>query len=151
MAKQIRIDGEGDGAWVMRRAGGSFNPATDHVLLNLRDGERLGGFVLCGYLGASLTVHMAGDDPRWCSRDLLWMLCHYAFVQLGCRKLIAPVCSRNHNALAQDLRGGFRLEAVIRDAYPDGDLMLLTMTRDSCRWLRVIPQSYRPGSDGSVA
>ena len=126
----------------MDQVEGVFTPGWDHSLMSVRDGRRLGGFALCHYLGASMTVHMAGDDPRWCSRDLLWMVMHYAFVQLGCRKLVAPVRSTNHPALAQDLRAGFRVEATIRDAYPDAHMLLLTMTKDTCPWLRLRPSGY---------
>ena len=141
--RRIRVNGEGDGAWVMDQVDGTFLPGSDQSLMATRDHARLGGFVLSAYLGASMTVHMAGTDPRWCSRDLLWMVFHYAFVQLGLRKLIAPVASTNHVALAQDLRAGFRLEATLRDATPDGHLLLLTMTREDCRWLRIKPSRYK--------
>ena len=66
-------------------------------------------------------------------------------MQLGLRKLIAPVASTNHIALAQDLRAGFRLEAMLRDAAPDGHLLLLTMAREDCRWLRIKPSRYKDG------
>lgn len=130
----------------MHQVSGFFTPGFDHAFVSYRDGARAGGFALCGYLGAAMSVHMAGRDPRWCSRDLLWMVFDYAFNQLGLRKLVAPVASTNTIALEQDLRAGFRLEARIRDAYPDGDLLLLTMTRENCRWLNIRPQSYKSGT-----
>ena len=153
--RTIRIDGRDeagtlDGAWIMAMAGGVFSEGWDHALTNVdAGGRRLGGFALCHYLGASMTVHMAGADPRWCSRDLLWMTFHYAFVQLALTKLIAPVPSTNHPALAQDLRAGWQMEAVIRDATPDGHLMLLTMTRDTCPWLKLRPKGYKAGGPPS--
>lgn len=159
--RSIRIDGhdaatgEPDGTWVMNQVGGVFTHGWDHALLNVDgQGARLGGFALCHYLGASMTVHMAGVDARWCSRDLLWMVFHYAFVQLGLRKLIAPVHSTNHIAMAQDLRAGWTVEAVLRDATPDGHLVLLTMTRDTCPWLKLRPKGYKasePAQTGGFA
>lgn len=148
--RSIRIDGrdeatgELDGAWVMAQVGGAFTEGWDHSFVTVdTEGRRFGGFVLAQYLGASMAVHMAGIDPRWCSRDLLWMVFHYAFVQLGCTKLIAPVRSTNHVAMAQDLRAGFVIEAVVRDAFPDGHMVLLTMTRDTCPWLQLNPKAYK--------
>ena len=149
MARSIRIEYPGDGAWIMDRAEGVFTPEFDHVFMSVRDGARLGGFALCGFLGGSITVHMAGDDPRWCSRDLMWMVFHYAFVQLGVRKVLALVRSNNHIALAQDLRAGFAVEAMIQDAYPDAHMMVLSMSRDTCRWLRITPSAYAPVGAGS--
>jgi hypothetical protein len=144
--KYIRIDEPGAGEWIMRRCGGVFAPERDRTIANYDGSEILGGFVLSGYLGAAISVHTAGDAPGWCSRDLLWMVFHYAFVQLGCRKVIAPVAADNHHALALDMRAGFRLETVITDVYPNGvDLMVLSMTPDHCRWLNIKPTGYQPG------
>ncbi len=146
MSRAISINAPGAGDWIMERCEGVFRPGMDHSLSNHRDGQILGGFVLSGYLGASIAVHTAGAVRDWCSRDLMWMVFHYAFRQLKCSKMIAPVASDNHHALLLDLRAGFHLEAVIKDALAPGrHLMLLTMGLEDCRWLRIIPQSYLPG------
>jgi len=142
----IQINAEGAGDWVMKRAGGFFTPGYDQsITRHYSSGTIRGGFVLNAYTGACFAVHNAGIDPRWCSRDLLWMVFHYAFEQIKCHKLVAPINSTNHKAMDMALRAGWELEAVIRDATPVGHLMLLTMTRDKCPWLRLIPQSYLPG------
>lgn len=142
----IRINEPGAGAWIMKRVQGSFMEGVDSsISTHDEDGSIRGGFVFCGYLGASMTCHMAGNDEKWCSKDLLWMAFHYAFKQLNVRKLIAPVASNNYHALAIDLRGGWQLETIIKDAYPDAHMFILTMTRDTCPWLGIIPQQYFPG------
>ena len=144
--RDIRINEPGAGAWIMKRVEGHFLEGVDSSISTHDDeGKIRGGFAFCDYLGASMTVHMAGNDEKWCSKDLLWMAFHYAFVQLNVRKLIAPVASNNYHALAIDLRGGWQLETVIEDAYPDAHMMVLTMTRDTCPWLGIIPQQYFPG------
>lgn len=144
--REIRIDAPGAGEWIMRQSEGAFHPGVDHSFSTHRNGDLLGGFVTIGALGRSITIHDAGQSRDWCTRDLLWMVFHYAFCQLGCTKVIAPVASDNHRALALNLRAGFRLEAVIRDAVaPQRHLMLLTMGVAECRWLGIIPQSYFPG------
>lgn len=144
--KEIRIDEPGAGEWIMTRAEGFFTPECDHSIANYRSGKIVGGFALTGFLGASATVHMAGDDPRWCSRDLMWMVFHYAFVQLRVRKVLALVRSDNYPALAEDLRAGFMPETIVSDVYPNAHMMILSMTRDRCKWLRVTPRQYRPGN-----
>jgi hypothetical protein len=145
VVKAIRINHPGDGAWIMGMVQGAYTPETDNSFMNHRDGRPVGGFAMCAYLGASVTVHMAGIETGWCSRDLMWIVFDFAFNQLGVRKVIAPVDSTNHIALAQDLRAGFELEATIRDATPDGHLMLLTMTKDRCKWLKHRSKLWRPG------
>lgn len=146
--REIKINAPGAGKWIMDRVEGAFMEGRDSsITTHNEDGMIRGGFAFCDYLGASMTVHMAGGDEKWCSKDLLWMAFHYVFVQLGCRKIIAPVASNNYHALSIDLRGGWKLEGIIRDAYPDAHMMLLTMTRDTCPWLGIIPQQHFPGPD----
>lgn len=142
----ILIDHPGDGEWIMAQSGGSFRPNFDHSLATHRGGELIGGFVVSSYMGNMVAAHMAGKDARWCSPDLMWMLFNYCFAQLKVQSVVAPVASDNHKAMDLNLRAGFQLEAVIRDAIAPGiHLMLLVMRLQNCRWLRILPKSYEPG------
>jgi len=141
MTRDIRIDAPGAGEWVMQRVEGYFTPGLDHSFTRYRDEQIMGGIVLCQYLGNSMTAHMAGEDKYWCSRELLWMVFHYGFEQVGCTKMLGPVRSDNYRALEMDMRGGWELEAVIRDVYEPGvHMMVLSMTKDSCPWLKYQPR-----------
>lgn len=142
----IRINEPGAGKWIMDRCGGVFRPELDQSIASFRDGKIMGGFVLCQYLGNSICVHDAAENKRWCSRELMWMLFHYIFRQLKCHKAYAPTPSDNYHALELNLRAGWRLETVMRDAIASGrHLMLLAMEAGTCPWLLLIPQSYFPG------
>jgi hypothetical protein len=144
----IRIDAPGAGQWVMDRAGGVFMPVYDHSFTrhDRRDGSIRGGFVLCQYLGASMAVHCAGDDKHWCNRELLWVVFYYAFVQLNCIKLFAPLRSDDDRKMAMWLRAGWALETVLTDAYALGvHMMVLTMVKDACPWLNYQPKEWRVG------
>jgi hypothetical protein len=144
-AADIRINFPGDADWVMARVHGVSGPS-DQSLMRHREGVPVGGVVLCQFLGASLTCHMAGE-AGWLSRTLLWMMFDYAFVQLGVRKVIALVRSNNYAALTQDLRAGFRVEAIVRDVFPDAHMLILTMEKATCPWLNVKPQGWKSGHD----
>ncbi len=141
----ILVDNPGDGDWIMRHVGGVFNTLTDHSLALHRDGSIQGGVVYTGYLGASIMIHMAGNETNWANRDFLWMVFDYAFVQLGCRKLVGLVPSHNSRAISVDMRLGFRLEGRLTDMMPDPDedLLILTMHKRDCKWLRITPRHYR--------
>lgn len=142
--RQILIDAPGAGDWVMERARGCFNLRADHSFTTHRDGQILGGIVLADYLGNSWSTHMAGEDPHWCSRELLWLVFDYAFNQCGCHKMVTGVRSDNHKALSVDLRGGWKLETAITDLFAPGvHMMVLTMTRDTCRWLDYQPRQFQ--------
>ena len=141
---RIRINHPGDGEWVMLRVGGVFNDKTDHVVAMHREGRTCGGVVFTGYMGGAITLHMAGDESNWATRDFLWMVYHYGFVQLGCRKLLGLVASDNARAISIDLRMGFQIEARIKDIFPNGaDLLILSITKGQAKWLRWKPRYYR--------
>lgn len=143
----IKINAPGAGQWVMDRAGGVFMPGHDNVFSRHReDGAIRGGFVLAHYLGASMTVHCAGDDKHWCNRDLLWLIFHYAFVQLGCIKMLCVPRSDDHRKLTMWLRAGWQLETVVKDVFAPGvHMMVLFMTKDTCPWLNYQPREWCAG------
>lgn len=145
MTIDTRIDEPGAGEWIMERAQGYFRPGTDHSFTSHDGDQVLGGIALVGYLGASFTAHMAGDDPRWFSRELAWLTFHYAFVQLECRKLLIPVRSDNYKSLSFCLRAGTRIEAVFEDVFPDAHMFVLSMTKDTCPWLDYTPRHWAVG------
>jgi L-amino acid N-acyltransferase YncA len=144
-APQILINHVDDGVWVMQRVGGVFNHITDQCIALHRDGHIRGGVVYTGFLGASIMLHMAGSEDNWATRDFLWMVFDYAFNQLGVRKLIGLVASRNTRAISVDLRLGFRLEGRLTEMLPDSDedLLILTMLKRDCKWLNLVPKHYR--------
>lgn len=140
----IRIDAPGAGDWIMQHVDGAFRDGFDHAFSSHEGDRILGGIALVDYLGSCMSMHMASDSPRWFSRDLAWLAFHYAFVQLKCTKLLAPVRSDNYNVLSINLRAGWNLETVIRNAYePDVHLMVLSMTIDTCPWLDYTPRDWR--------
>ena len=68
--------------------------------------------------------------PEW-----LAAIFDYPYNVCDVDKIIAPVASTNAKALKLVRNMGFTEEARIADASPDGDLVLMTMTRDQCRFL----------------
>jgi L-amino acid N-acyltransferase YncA len=142
---QILINHVDDGIWVMQRVGGLFNHITDQCIALHRDGRIRGGVVYTGFLHASIMLHMAGSEDNWATRDFLWMVFDYAFNQLGVRKLVGLVPSNNTRAISVDLRLGFRLEGRLTEMLtdPHEDLLILTMLKRDCKWLKVTPRYYR--------
>lgn len=139
----IKINAPGAGDWIMKRVQGVFTPVYDNSFSVHRDGEIIGGFAVCTYLGNSATVHTAGEGVNWCPRDLLWLVFDYTFNQLNVGKLIAPVRSDNYKALSIDLRAGWHLETMISDLYAEGvHGFILSMTRDTCPWLKLKPRAW---------
>lgn len=131
------------GETIASHAGTSFNPAVDCCIANVRNDVMTGGTIYNNYTGVSITMHVAGFGASWASKDMLWVAFHYPFIQLGCSKVFAQIPEDNWKALEFDLKLGFKEEARIKDVFPSGDLILLAMYREDCRWLKIKPQSLK--------
>ena len=131
------------GGAIADAAGVPFNPQVDRVIARVRGGELLGGVIFNGYTGASIGLHMAGFDPHWVNRDLLWVVFNYSFVQLGCKVVFGQVPETNVKALEADKRLGFKEVTRVEDVFPDGALIVLAMRREDCRWLNIKPRHLK--------
>lgn len=124
------------GPWVCQRTGGAWFPGGRVTIGNARDdGTLLAGAIYDNcYPGASCAVHLAAE-PGGITREFLWYGFWYPFRELKVRKLIGMVSSANTKAVKLNLHFGYIIEGVITCACPDGDLVLMTMTPEQCRFL----------------
>jgi len=134
------VVGEDDrvGPWVCARVGGYPWVKGEATTVGLEhNGELVAGVTYDRWNGVSLMMHVASDgSKRWLNRRFLWFCFHYPFDQLGAKKVIGTVEATNHAALAFDKHLGFIEEGRLKDACPGGDLILLTMTPEQCRYIR---------------
>ena len=86
--------------------------------------------------GGSIRIHVAVDDSKYVTRRAISEIFEYPFYQLGVKKVIGIVDSANAAALTFDMRLGFKIEAIVKEAYDMGDMYILSMTREQCHWLR---------------
>jgi hypothetical protein len=94
---------------------------------------------LVGYdqwTGSSCTMHVAVDRPALLTRKFIEAAFAFPFVTVGCDVVIGIVPSVNLKALEFDKRLGFVEHCRIKDAYPDGDMVLLSLRKEDCKWLR---------------
>jgi RimJ/RimL family protein N-acetyltransferase len=146
MLHGIRFNEPADGVAIARTAGTTFNALVDRCISRVTpDGNLLGGVVYTGYTGpgGSISVHVSGYDPRWINRNLSWVCADYPFNQLGVRKIIGQIPSWNDQSLRFATNLGFLPECVIKDMYPDGDCIVLSMYREHCRFLLLTPRRVR--------
>jgi RimJ/RimL family protein N-acetyltransferase len=136
------------GPKIARAAGTYFNPECDIAISRVENDQLLGGVIFTNYTGASIGIHVAGFHPRWLSRDMLWVIFNYSFIQLNCKTVFGQVPVTNSKALEFDKKIGFNEVARIADVFPDGDLILLRMRREDCRWLKLTPQHLKDLSSG---
>lgn len=123
------------GRWVCERVGGDFGENLDAAIGLMRDdGTLAAGVVFDNYLGRSICAHIAIEGAM--NREFLRSIFAYPFKQLGVLKIIGPVDSTNTAAREFDEHLGFVAEATIADGGRVGDLILYTMTRQQCRFLK---------------
>lgn len=103
-----------------------------------RDGELVAGVVYEGYNGKNIWMHVAAvPGARWMSRDYLHAVFAYPFLVCGVDRVSGYVNESNTQAKRFDEHLGFEQEARLRGAAPDGgDVIVYTMWRDQCRFLR---------------
>lgn len=123
--------------WVAERAGCSAHAWAGYVGIGVeQDGDLLAGVVLESFTGSNANIHVAGVGRHWLNRALLFTVFDYAFNQLGLRRLTGYVQVNNIDALRFDTHLGFAQEAVIHDGTPSGDVIVLAMYSETCRYLR---------------
>jgi len=142
----IRFNEVSDGHRIAKLSGVAFNPLVDQCIarFNRDDGGLMGGVVYKDWtgVGGSIAMHVAGIRPRWVNRAMLWVCFDYPFNQLQVKKVFGAVPSYNKVAYEFDKHLGFQDEATIQGVYPDGYLMLLSMTREQCRFLDMPPRTF---------
>jgi hypothetical protein len=122
------------GTWVARQVNGIFTPENSTCIGLLdEDGNVVAGVWYEAYTKTSIITHIAVEGKM--SKKFLSVIFDYPFVQLGVEKLIGPTNSNNENAMRFIQKLGFVEEARIKDAFPDGDMVLFTMIKSKCRFL----------------
>ena len=108
------------------------------MLFRSSDGELLAGVLYEDYNGANLLTHIAATTSgHWMTREYLWFIFYYPFVQLNCKRITSIVASSNQKSARFVEHLGFKLEATLKDAHPGGDLLVYVMHKIDCRWLNL--------------
>ncbi len=102
-----------------------------------RDGKLVAGVVYDGFNGQNVWMHVAAEPgAHWMTRDYLRYCFHYPFNEMGVKRVSAYANASNEKANRLDEHIGFKPEARLRGAAPDGgDVILYVMRREDCRFL----------------
>jgi RimJ/RimL family protein N-acetyltransferase len=132
----VIVTGEHVCEWVAPRTGGQYYKGSGSGIGLEKDGELIAGVLFDNYTGRSVQMHVAAiPGRRWMTKEYLRVCFDYPFRQLGVCKIIGIVDSTNEDALRFDRHLGFVEEAIIKDAGKHGDLHILSMTRQQCRFI----------------
>lgn len=123
-------------AWISGVLGIKFDEHTTCIGQEI-DGEVKAVIAYTNFQEKSCCMHVAAIQNNWISKDLLWAAFDYPFNILKVNVILATVASTNEEALKLDRHLGFIDKAYIEDAHTDGDLVILAMRRENCRWLDI--------------
>ena len=124
------------GAWVAQQVGQTADWGGAYAMGVEMNGEIVAGVVFNNYNGANATAHIAIAKPCKAARELIKHAFRYAFVHCGLQRLTGMVPASEPKTAAFDLHLGFEEEFVMKRAAPDGgDMLVLVMWPDKCRWL----------------
>ena len=100
-----------------------------------------------GFTGRACFMHSAIDDSVAVDRTFVRAVFDYPFNECNVQTIIALVSSENTRALKLDKHVGFKEVSRLPGAGMDGhDLVILTMNRNECRWLKHGKEKYSPGA-----
>jgi len=120
------------GHWMHAQGSAPYREGVTCIGLE-RDGQLVAGAMFEHYNGSSICAHIAVTGRF--TREWLWFICHYPFVQLGCKVVIGLVPSQNTKARLFDENFGFKYRTTIPHGDPSGDLCIYTLEPQDCRFL----------------
>lgn len=126
------INGDHVGKWVAERIRGTFHSGSVSIGLE-RHGVIVAGVIYEQWNGRSVVAHMAASGRL--TSAFVAAIFDYAYNVCSVQKVILPVASQNLKSGRFVRKLGFREEARIKDASPEGDIILYTLEKQDCRYL----------------
>lgn len=136
------------GRWVIERIGGIFHKQGSAAIGLEHEGKLIAGVLFDGYSERAVNIHLACDKPL--TREFIWFCFYYAFEQLRVKKLLGMVESTNEKALRLNKKLGFVHEHTIKDGSKSGDMVILSMTREQCKWLNAVKRQGESHGQGLI-
>lgn len=136
-------------ALIQLRAG-VFAPSGQTQVLGFVDAETdavVGGWMFERYTGrgGSVYAHWAASDKGWLTRTSLNIVAMYLFDQLGVRMVFGEVRASDEYVIRVMEKLGFKQVTRLQGYFPDGDLLLYSLSKRDCRWL---PAAFKEDVDG---
>jgi hypothetical protein len=107
--------------------------------LVIRQGDKTKAVIVynCFFDNATCSAHIASDSGKtWATRNILYGMFAYPFLQLGLRRVTLPIAAKNVSAQVLALKLGFKPEGFLRHARIDDDEIVYGMIREECPWIK---------------
>lgn len=123
--------------WVAKKTNEYGNFGTDIGIGWERNGELIAGTAYANWNGVNVEAHVASDGSRkWLTKEYLWTIFDYPFNQLKVNRVTLCIGEGNTSSFGFAIHLGFKIEAQLTGAHPTGDLLVLRMFREECRWIK---------------
>lgn len=121
------------GNWTAQKVDGGYFQERSRSIGLKKNGEFVAGVIYENWHGKSITCHIAVTGRI--TPAYLGAIFHYPFNVCKVGKIIVPVSSANITSIKFVEKMGFQEEARIKDAMQDGDMVILTMPKEQCKYL----------------
>jgi RimJ/RimL family protein N-acetyltransferase len=121
--------------WISKKLNQNF-PVDSTFIGQIKENKLVAVIGYCNFVGKSCAIHIASEGSHWMSRKLLWASFDYPFNKLEKKVIVTALDANNQKAVRLNRHLGFNIEAVIKDAHENGDLMIMTMRKENCRFLK---------------
>lgn len=133
------VIGKGVVDWVAKQTNEYGNFGTDIGIGWQKNGEIVAGVAYANWNGPNIECHIASDKSRkWLTKQYLFAIFWYPFVQLDCRRITVCVGSGNKDSIRFVKHLGFQLEATLENAHPTGDILIFRLLKEECRFIRKV-------------
>jgi RimJ/RimL family protein N-acetyltransferase len=135
----LTTDWDYAGQWVAGEIGKLWHgPSAGRAIGWISDeGVLVAGVSFTNFDGVNVWLDCAAQPKtRWLNRRGLWAIFHYVFEQLGCVRCSVAIPENNEKSRKLVEGAGFKLEARLERAAPEGtDMLVYRMFREECKWL----------------
>lgn len=125
------VIGEHVARWTMEKIG-SFTEGMKAIGWE-KDGVLIAGTSFENWNGSNMFGHQRIDAPP--PREYWFQVANYIFNQIGVKRFTATVEADNLKAIKLNKHIGFVVEATLKDAGRNGDLLIMTLWPENCRML----------------
>ena len=120
----------------LSKVGNDVYPQETMCIGQEKDGELIAVVGYNNFTEKLCQIHVASTDVYWLNKDLLFAIFDYPFNKVKVNVILAPICKDNVKSLNLCRKLGFEKVADIPYAHKDGDLIIMSMKRNQCKWLQ---------------
>jgi len=136
MKRIIKDDPVRVAKWACEKTGGAYSSYLFWAIGMEVDGKLVAAVYYDNYFVNSIFAHVVIEDKTCLTRDAIRAVFDYPFNQLKVNTVIGLVDSANTAAIKFDEHLGFKFLAKIPEAHRNGDLLLYSMNKSECRWIK---------------